>query len=106
MTQQDLKDRLEHESILQAIQVVMSSPHGKTFIKYLFKSFNVGDLPYVGCRGEDLLELTSFLRAGNSIYKIVLEASPELTGKLLAEMEKDRADEIRKTFIDGSSNRN
>lgn len=90
MTDQEKEEALEHAEIKKSIGAVLSSPHGKRFIKYLFKSFSVGEFPPVGMTDKDLLEYMSYLRAGNSIYKIVLESDPDLTGFLITEIEKER----------------
>lgn len=103
MTENQRKEALEHRDILDSIAVVMSMSHGRKFIKYLFKSFSVGEFPPVGLKGEDLLEFMAFLRAGNEIYKIVLEACPDLTGNLITTMEKERQDANNKESINESS---
>jgi hypothetical protein len=103
MTEQERLDAIDHQNTLKSIQVVMSMGHGRNFIKYLFKNFCVGDYPPVGIKGEDLLEYMSYLRAGNSIYKIVLEAAPDLTGQLITEIEKGRQDAERKPYVNESS---
>lgn len=96
LIQQELEAAQEYQNVLTAIGVIMSSAHGKRFIKYLLKSFDFGGFPPTGLRGDDLLEYTAFLRAGNSVYKMILEAAPELTGQLVTEMEKERQNENRK----------
>ncbi len=96
LIQKEKEERLEHQNTLTSINIMMSNPHGKRVIKYLLKSFDYGGFPPTGLRGEDLLEYTAFLRAGNSVYKMILEASPELTGDLITEMEKERQNENRK----------
>ncbi len=92
MTEQEQAalEQAKYDSVLKSIQVLLSHPHGKNFIKYLFDSFDVGKLPPAGIYGDQLIDLTSFYRAGNSIYEICLQASPELTGSLIAEMMRDK----------------
>lgn len=103
MTEQERLDAIDHQNTLKSIQVVMSMSHGRNFIKYLFKNFCVGDFPPVGLKGDDLLEYMSYLRAGNSIYKIILEATPELAGQLITEIERGRQDAERKIYSNESS---
>jgi hypothetical protein len=95
-------EQLKHDEILKSISVVISSPHGKKFIKYLFNEFSIGGFPPVGLYGEALTEYMAYLRAGNSIYKMVLESAPEQTGQLISDMEKERQDEYTKTLTDES----
>lgn len=91
MTEQE-KEQIEqakYQSILKSTQVLMSYPHGKNFLKYLFENFQVGKVPPVRLYGDVLIEQTSFYRCGSAIYQLCLEASPELTGSLIAEMKRD-----------------
>jgi len=87
---QEAKERHEHHAVLLAIQGVIATKSGKDFIKYLFKSFEVGEAPPLGISGEFLHDKLGFLRAGNSIFKIVAEASPEFAGVTLAQIEKEK----------------
>lgn len=86
---QDLKDQAKYQSVLNSLQVLLSYPHEKNFIKYLFENFQVGKVPQMGLYGDQLVEQTSFYRCGASIYEICLAAQPELTGSLIAEMKRD-----------------
>lgn len=86
----ELKDRLEHREVLQNIQAVLATKAGKDFIKYLFRNFEVGELPVVGIEGSFLMDRLGFLRAGNSVFKIVSEANPEQAGLILAQIEKEK----------------
>jgi hypothetical protein len=84
------KEVQEHRDLLNHIQTLMSTRSGVAFAKYLLKSFDVGEQPHRMCRGEELIDRVSFLRAGNSIYKLLMEANPELTGQILASIEKEK----------------
>ncbi len=99
------QERLEYENVIKSIQVIMSRPEGKKFLKYLLNSLDFGAFPPVGLYGEQLIEHTAFLRAGNTIYKMILEASPELTGQLITEIEKDRQDAEKKRYANESNGR-
>lgn len=90
LTAEEIKERLEHRDVLLNIQAVLALKAGKDFIKYLFKNFEVGEFPVVGITGEFLMDRLGFLRAGNSIFKIVAEANPEIAGALLAQIEKEK----------------
>lgn len=86
----ETKEQREYNELLNHIQTLMSTVSGRVFAKYLLKSFDVGEVPHRMCRGEELIDRTSFLRAGNSIYKLLMAAHPELTGSLLATIEKEK----------------
>lgn len=90
LTNEDIKERLAHRDVLLDIQAILSTKSGKNFIKYLFSSFQVGELPVVGISGDYLMDRLGFLRAGNSIFKIVAEANPEIAGQLLGQIEKEK----------------
>jgi hypothetical protein len=102
--QKEREERLEYDNNQLAIQTVMARPDGKKLIKYLLKSLDFGGFPPTGLQGNDLIEYVAFLRAGNSIYKMILEAAPELTGQLITDMEKERQNAEKKLYADGSNN--
>lgn len=100
MTNQDqkneqLKEAMKHREVLLAIQKVLSTKEGKIFVKYLFETFGVLETVPVGMSGDILMEYLGHLRAGNSIFKIVVESSPDLTGQLIAQIEKEKYAEIQ-----------
>lgn len=88
--QQQRREQLEHQETLKDIRAVLATPQGKNFIKYLFKHFSVAEVPPLGMEGNLLMDHLGFLRAGNSIFKIVSEANHELAGLLLAQIEKEK----------------
>jgi hypothetical protein len=90
MTEEDIKEAIEHRDVLLAIRAILSTSSGKLFFKYLFKHFEVSELPEIGLDEQFLRDKLGFLRAGNSIFKLVAEANAEVAGALLAENEKDR----------------
>lgn len=98
------REQYEYQQVLSSLQILLSTKHGKTFIKHLFDSFGVGTSAPVGMGDRQLLEYVAFLRSGTSIYEICLKASPELTGQLIAEMMREK--EKNETPIDESSDRN
>ena len=74
----ELKERIKHQNTLVDIRNILATESGKRFIKYLFESFEVGELPVQGAEGSFLFDHLGFLRAGNSIFKIVAQANPEV----------------------------
>lgn len=87
---EEFKERVEHQTALLDIKEVLATKAGKAFIEYLFKSFEVGEIPVIGLTGDLLMDRLGFLRAGNSIFKIVAEANPEIAGMILAKIEKEK----------------
>ena len=96
---EEMKERLEHRGVLQDIQWLIDTKAGKNFVKYLFKNFEVGELPPVGINGDLLMDRLGFLRAGNSIFKIIAEANSEAAGQILGQIEKEKYAEMEYAFI-------
>lgn len=91
----EIKERLEHRDVLLNIQAMLGTKPGREFVKYLFKSFEVGEMPMIGLSGDMLMDRLGFLRAGNSIFKIVAEANSEMAGTLLGQIEKEKYAQIQ-----------
>ena len=100
MDDESFQEAIEHRDILLDIRLLLSNPAGQRFFKYLFKHFQVGELPEMGLDGVLLADTLGFLRAGNSVFKLVAEANTEVAGRLLAENEKDKYDRLRKQSED------
>ncbi len=69
---------------------------GRGFIRYLFKSLDVGEFPPLGVDGPILHDRLGFLRVGNQIFKLASEANPLTAAELLAQIEKERCAELYK----------
>lgn len=91
---QQLKDQAEHQRVLLSISELLKFEHGRVFIKYLFENFSVGEMPALGLKDEVLMEMLGYHRAGNSIFKIVAQADPFKAAQLLAQIEKDKYEEL------------
>ena len=94
LSNEEIKEAIEHREVLLDVKAVLATNHGRNFIKYLFKHLGVGELPELGLTGDLLMDKLGFLRAGNSIFKLVSEADFEITGALLAKNEKEKYNEI------------
>ena len=94
MTDEELKEALEHRDMIMAIRAILATSAGKVFFKYCFKHFEVGQLPQLGIEGSLLFDKLGFLRAGNSIFQLASEADPHMTATLFAETEKERHEQL------------
>lgn len=94
LTPEEVKEAIEHRDVLLAIRAVLATASGKVLFKYLIKSFDVNELPEIGLEGSILMDRLGFLRAGNSIFKLLAEADAGIAGNLLAEIEKERYAQI------------
>lgn len=92
LTDEQVKELLEHRDVLRSLKLVLATPEGKSFIKYLLKSFDFGEQPVFGLEGAQLADRIGFLRAGNSVFKLACEADHEITGKIVGEIEKEKYD--------------
>lgn len=95
LSPEDIREAIEHRDMLLDIRALLATSSGKNFFKYLFKHFQVGELPEMGLDGTMLADTLGFLRAGNSVFKLVAEADAEMAGKFLAENEKEKYDRLR-----------
>lgn len=102
LTQEEFKERAEHRDTLVNIQAVLSTKPGKDFVKYLFKNFDVGEVPEIGLVGDLLMDKIGSMRAGNALFKIVSEANFEIAGQLLAQIEKEKYEEILRDTMSGN----
>lgn len=94
LSEKERQERLEHQDVLLAIAAVIETKEGKKIFEYLFKNLEVGTLPPINLRGEELHEMLGFLRAGNSIYKLVCEAATESAASILSSLERKRYEEL------------
>lgn len=94
LTDEEIKELLEHRGVLRNFKIILSTPEGKSFVKYLLKSFDFGEQPAFGLEGTQLADRIGFLRAGSSIFKLACEADYEVTGKIVGEIEKEKYDTI------------
>lgn len=102
LTQEEIKDRIEHRDMLLDIQAILVTKSGKNFFKYLFKYLDVSELPPLGLTGDMLMDKLGSLRAGNSVFKLVAEASPDIAGQLIAQNERDKNAQIYEEYANGS----
>lgn len=96
LTPEEIREAAEHHDVVMALRAVIETKPGRDVIKYLLKSFDVGEVVDLGLEGNLLHDRLGMMRAGNSIFKISCEANAEKTAYLLAEIEKERYDQIYK----------
>jgi len=95
------QESVEHQNVLLALRAILQTPNGVTLFSYLFKNFNVGEMPVRGLTEVELHENLGFLRAGNSIYKLICEADASISASILSELERKRYEqEYHKYRID------
>jgi hypothetical protein len=88
--EQEIKEAAAHQSTLLDIQQILSTKAGRSFIKYLFDSLCVAEVPPLGIQDGFLREHLGHIRAGNSVFNIVAEASPEMAGTILGQLQKEK----------------
>lgn len=90
--EKERQENVEHRDALLAIASIVKTKEGQKLFRYLFKNFEVANLPDRGLDEKDLHEYLGFLRAGNSIYKLVCEADADIAGNILSKLERERYD--------------
>lgn len=106
LSDEDLKLLHEENDAVLAMQELLQTREGQIVFKYLLKSFDIVEAAPIGVTGELLFDRLGFLRAGNSIFKLMSKANPVIAGTLLAEIEKERHiekeryDELIKEYFD------
>ena len=90
--EKERQENIEHRDALLAIASIVKTKEGQNLFRYMFKNFEVSNLPDRTIKGDDLHEYLGFLRAGNSIYKLVCEADADIAGSILSKLERERYD--------------
>lgn len=94
-----LKELMEHQQVLQDVVSILATHPGERFIKYLFKYFEVAELPDLGLRDDLLIDKLGSLRPGRALFRLVSEADPRMAGILLAAVEKEKITQERLNVI-------
>lgn len=89
-----LKLAHEHQKTVEDIQTILASHAGRRFVKYLFKHLGVAVIPPQGLTGELLADQLGVLRAAQTVFKITAQADALAAGQILAELEKERYEEL------------
>jgi len=100
MDQETQRERQEYMTALEDIKAVVYTKPGRTLIKYLFKSLDVGEMPEIGLAENILYDRLGFIRAGNSIFELVSEANPEQAALILAEIKKEKYERKIRDYFD------
>ena len=93
LNSEELKDLMEHSQVLKDIVVLLTTPSGERFIKYLFKHFEVTELPPIGFTGELMYDKLGSLRPGRLLFKLISQADPANAGRLLAMVEREKTNQ-------------
>ncbi len=92
---EEMIEAKEHQDVLLAIRSIIETTEGQTLFKYLFKNLMTGELPAIGMEEPMLRDQLGFIRAGQSVFRLVSEANPKMAGQLLAKVEKERYEILR-----------
>lgn len=94
----EYRDAVEYEDAKMHTRELLANKSGKPFFKYLLKSLDVGILPAQGLDGLLLHNQLGYLRAGNELLKMLSEVDTKMAGIILAEIAKERNDELYKDY--------
>lgn len=84
------RERLEEIEATKAVGMISRSSEGQKFLKHLFRTLAVGEVPMRGMSGEELHDFVGFLRAGRAVFNLVAKANPQVAGDLMATIERER----------------
>lgn len=96
MTKEERLELLQKQKELdlnRSILFCLGKDEVKPFIKFLLDSTMAMDSVPAGLTHDSTIELASLHRVGNKLLKVLMEASPELTGQLLVSLKKDEQNE-------------
>lgn len=79
----------DHDAVMD-LRAILVTSYGRRFFKYIFDTFDVGEYPEIGTENDILRDQLGFLRAGKSLFSLAAQANPEVTGQIMAEVEKER----------------
>lgn len=99
LTDYDMQELLEHQQMLQDIVSILATHPGERFIKYLFKHFEVAELPDLGLREDLLFDKLGSLRPGRALFRLISEAEPRMAGIILASVEKEKITQERLNVV-------
>ncbi len=94
LSPEEIKESIQRRDLLLHVRAILATASGKEVFKYFFDEFGVGQFPAPGLIEEQLRDELGNLRVGNSIFKLASEADFEIAGNLLAQLEKDRYDQL------------
>lgn len=83
-------EQLEYEQALKDIRAIASTTSGINFLKYLFKTLGVAELPEQGLPDKLMYENLGHLRAGKAVFELVSVANPDIAAAIIARLEKER----------------
>lgn len=87
---QENRDAIEQRDAQLNLKAILATTPGKSFIRFLIKNFDVGELPERGVEGSELYETIGFLRAGQSVFQMVSQANKKIAGEILADIQGDK----------------
>lgn len=99
LTDYDMQELMEHQQMLHDIVSILATHPGERFIKYLFKHFEVAELPPLGLKEDLLFDKLGSLRPGRALFRLISEAEPRMAGIILAAVEKEKITQERLNVI-------
>lgn len=87
---EEVLERARHQDALLEINKILSTSSGQKFMKYLLQDLDYGEFPEIGLPENILHDRIGFLRAGQSVFKMIAQANPGIAGTLVGQIEKER----------------
>lgn len=83
-------ERAKHLKVLMDIRKLMTMPEGRTVFKYLIDAGGVADPPIVFPDEKLTYKYMGLLEFGNSIFKLLTQADPDVAAHLLTQVIKEK----------------
>lgn len=87
-------EQKQRADAVEAVRAMLNFPPARLFIKELFRMGEVGETPDVGLPHEFLRAQIGRMSLGREIYKLVSEGDHQMAALILAEVEKERQNEM------------
>lgn len=86
-------NKQKEADLASSILFCLGKSEATPFLKFLLDTTMVLEPIAPGLPYEALLEVTTLQRVGKKLLNVLMESNPELTGKLLVTIEKDKQNE-------------
>jgi len=101
ISEEEKIEYLDRRKALMSIRTILDTEAGRVFFRFLFKEFEVGDLPPVGLDGSLLMDKIGSLRAGQVFFELAAEANPKVASAILAELKKEKYEKLYAELSNG-----
>lgn len=89
----EIKDE-KTAKVLTDIRRLMTVPEGRSFFRYLIEASGVAETPVIFPDEKMTYKYMGFLEFGNSVFKLLAQADPEVSAVLFTQIIKEKNEEL------------